>query len=112
MKIKEVAEKFNLTEATLRYYEQEGIVTNVPRKNGIREYTDENVRVIEFATCMRSAGMSIERLKKYMELHGKPNTENERLHILLEQKEEVEDKIEMLQSSLEKLDLQINHIKK
>ena len=108
MKIDEVAKKFNLEKATLRYYEQEGIIIDVPRKNGIREYSDENIRVIEFVTCMRGAGMSIERLKKYMKLIGVPNTEKERLKILIEQKEEVEEKIRSLQYSLEKLNLKID----
>ena len=108
MRIEEVAKKFNLEKATLRYYEQEGIITNVPRRNGIRYYSDENIRVIEFVTCMRGAGMSIERLKKYMKLIEIPNTEKERLEILIEQKEEVEEKILSLQSSLEKLNLKID----
>ena len=111
MKIKELAKKFGITEPTLRYYEQEEILTNVPRKNGIREYTEENVRIVEFVTCMRAAGMSIERLKKYMKLYGVPNTEKARLQILEEQYKEVEDKIELLKSSLDKLNLQINSIK-
>ena len=111
MTIKEVAEKFDLSEATLRYYEQEGLIINVPRKNGIRHYTDENIRVIEFLIFMRSSGMSIDRLKKYMELYEKPNTEKARLQILEDQYKEVEDKIEMLKASLDKLSVKIDYIK-
>ena len=112
MKINELAAKYNLTKPTLRYYEQEGIITNVPRVNGIRDYSDEHVRIIEFVTCMRSAGMSIERLKKYMKLMEKPNSINERIAILNEQKNEVEQKIKDLQSSVEKLEYKIEVLRK
>lgn len=112
MTIKDVAQKYDLSEATLRYYEQEGLIINVPRKNGIRHYTEENIRVIEFLIFMRSSGMSIERLKKYMELYEKPNTEKERLRILEDQYKEVEDKIELLKTSLDKLNIKIDYIKK
>lgn len=112
MTIKEVAEKYNLTEATLRYYEQIGIINNVPRKNGIRNYSEENLKAIEFIVCMRSSGMSIERLKKYMELFKKPNTSMERQQILEEQKREVEEQIKVLNNSLEKLNYKIELYKK
>ena len=57
MTIKEVAEKFNITADTLRFYEKEGLIRNVPRVNGIRNYGERELGNIEFVICMRGAGI-------------------------------------------------------
>ena len=54
MQIAEVAEKYKLTPDTLRYYERIGLLPTVTRtKGGIREYSEEDERWVEFMTCMR-----------------------------------------------------------
>ena len=65
MTIKEVSEKYGVEASTLRYYEKEGILSLVPKVNGVRNYTEANLQNIEFVLCMRKAGMNIERLKIY-----------------------------------------------
>ena len=69
MTISEVSKKYDLSQDTLRYYEKIGLLSNVPRnQSGIRNYDDKSCRQIEFIKCMRSAGMQIEALVKYMDL--------------------------------------------
>ena len=69
MTIKEVAEKYDITPDTLRYYERVGLLNNVPRNpNGIRNYDETSCKRIEFIKCMRSAGMPVEVLITYMDL--------------------------------------------
>ena len=49
MTIKEVAEKFTMTNDTLRYYEREGLIGPIAKgKNGIRNYTEEDIKRIQF----------------------------------------------------------------
>ena len=56
--IQEVANNFSLSKDTLRYYEKEGLIDPVKKnKSGIREYTAEDLKRIEFIKCMRSAGL-------------------------------------------------------
>ena len=110
--IKEVSEKYQISEATLRYYEKEGILLPVKRKNGIRNYTEENLRNIEFVQCMRNSGMSIERLKKYIMLTTGQNTERERKEILEEQRSEIKEKMKQLEESLERLNYKIDNYEK
>ena len=44
MQISEVAEKFDLTTDTLRYYEREGLIGPIAKgNNGIRNYTEEDL---------------------------------------------------------------------
>ncbi len=70
MTIKEVASKFSLTNDTLRYYEKVGLIGPIKKnKSGIRDYQEEDLRRIEFIKCMRSAGIPIEILKKYVDLY-------------------------------------------
>ena len=69
MTIAEVSKKYDLTPDTIRYYEKEGLIPKVPRtQNGIRDFDEESCGWIEFIKCMRSAGMEIEILKRYVEL--------------------------------------------
>lgn len=49
MKITEVSERYGLSADTLRYYERVGLIPSVNRnKNGIRDYTEEDCRWVEF----------------------------------------------------------------
>ena len=48
MKISEVSEKYNLPAATLRYYEKIGLLENIEKKNGIRNYQDKDLETIHF----------------------------------------------------------------
>ena len=69
MTIKEVCEKYGITPDTLRYYERVGVIPTVARtKGGIRDYSEEDIRWVENAICMRSAGLPVEMLIEYVQL--------------------------------------------
>lgn len=110
MTITEVSKIYNLTPDTLRYYERIGLLPSVNRsKGGIRNYTDEDCRWVEFAKCMREAGLPVEVLIDYVSLFQKGNeTIPARKEILLEQREILFGKIEELRKTLEKLDYKIS----
>ena len=56
MTIKEVAEKYDISADTLRYYERVGMIPKVTRRpNGIRDYQESDLGWVELAICMRSA---------------------------------------------------------
>ena len=70
MTIKEVSELCNLSADTLRYYEKVGMIPPIGRTaGGIRNYSDSDVQWIELAKCMRSAGLPVEVMTKYLELY-------------------------------------------
>lgn len=49
MTIAEVSKKYDLSQDTLRYYERIGLIPGVNRnKGGIRAYTEEDCKWIEF----------------------------------------------------------------
>ncbi len=109
MKIQEVSEKFELSADTLRYYERIGLIPAVNRtESGIRDYTEEDVRRVDFVKCMRSAGLPIEVLIDYMALVQKgDSTIATRKEILLEQREQLTARIEEMQKTLEILKYKI-----
>lgn len=109
MTIKEVAEKFDMTNDTLRYYEKVGLVGPVKKNSsGIRDYSEEDLKRIEFIKCMRSAGISIEVLKKYVDLYDEgESTKLERQHLLEEEQDKLEEKIRTMTEALDKLKYKI-----
>lgn len=117
MRIKEVCEKYGLTPDTLRFYEKIGLLPRVKRdKNGIRDYSEEDCRWIEFIKCMRSAGIEIEALVRYVKLFQEGEaTLKERKQILIEQRNKLQAKIQEMQKALERLNYKIEvyetHIK-
>ena len=111
MTIKEVSEMFDLSADTLRYYEKIGLIDDVERTSaGIRNYKDKDIQRIHFIKCMRNAGLSIERLKRYLDLFVEgEDTVTERKEILLSQREELITKIQELEDTLNYLDYKINN---
>lgn len=111
MNIAEVSKKFDLSQDTLRYYERIGLIPSVPRnKNGIRDYSEEDCRWVEFIKCMRNAGLPIEVLIEYVTLfqQGK-DTVAARKELLLEQRRQLLGRMEGMQSTLERLNKKIDH---
>jgi len=109
MTITEISKKFNLTQDTLRYYERIGLIPSVGRsKGGIRNYTEEDCRWIEFIKCMRGAGLPIEVLIDYVALFQQGDeTILARKDILLVQRKELFNKIQEMNETLKKLDYKI-----
>lgn len=110
MTITEVSKIYNLTPDTLRYYERIGLLPTVNRsKGGIRDYTEEDCRWVEFAKCMREAGLPVEVLIDYVSLFQKgEETVLARKEILLEQREILSGKIEEMKKTLDKLNYKIS----
>ena len=106
MTIAEVSRNYGLSQDTLRYYERIGLIPRVNRsKSGIRDYTEENCRWVEFAKCMRSAGLSIEALIEYVALFQKgAETEGARRELLIEQRRQLTERMAEMQKTLDRLD--------
>ena len=110
MTIAEVAKKYGLTPDTLRYYERVGLLANVRRTSGgIRDYSDEDCRWVEYIKCMRAAGVSIEPLIEYVKLfHEGAATIPARKKLLLEQREQIVARISEMNEVLAKLDWKLD----
>jgi DNA-binding transcriptional MerR regulator len=109
MTISEVSEKLGVSQDTLRYYERIGLLPRVNRnKSGIRDYSEEDCKWIEFIKCMRSAGLPIEVLIEYVRLFQQGDeTIQARKELLIEQRKQLLKRMEDMQKTLERLDYKI-----
>jgi DNA-binding transcriptional MerR regulator len=109
MMIAEVSEKLGVSQDTLRYYERIGLLPRVNRnKSGIRDYSEEDCKWIEFIRCMRSAGLPIEVLIEYVRLFQQGDeTIQARKELLIEQRTQLLKRMEDMQKTLERLDYKI-----
>ncbi len=109
MMIAEVSKKFDLSQDTLRYYERIGLIPSVNRnKSGIRDYTEEDCRWVEFIKCMRNAGLPIEALIEYVGLFQQGDaTVKARKDLLTEQRKQLIAKMEDMNKTLERLNYKI-----
>jgi len=100
MNSKQVAEMFDLSIDTLRYYERIGVIPPVTRdKNRYRNYQTNDLNWIYLAKSLRSAGLSIESLIEFATLAGLSETQNvdeAQKQILVEQLKEIEKNIEKM----------------
>ena len=109
MTIKEVSEKFNISQDTLRYYERVGMIPPVTRTSGgIRDYQESNLGWVELAICMRSAGLPVEALIEYVKLTQEGDkTIEARLQLLSEQRESLIEQQKKINDTLKRLDYKI-----
>ena len=109
MTITEVSRKYGVTPDTLRYYERIGLIPPVPRtKGGVRDYDAESCGWVELMRCMRSAGVQIEALIKYVELFRQgEETIEARKAILLDQRDQIVERMAEMQRSLDRLNAKI-----
>jgi len=110
MKISEVSEQCDISADTLRYYERVGLLPPVNRSDsGIRDYSDLDVRRVEFIKCMRTAGLPVEVLIEYYRLVQQGDeTVEDRKAILVQHRAEVKARMAELQKTLDLLDSKIS----
>lgn len=109
MTITEVSQRYDLSQDTLRYYERIGLIPSVNRKtSGIRDYSEEDCRWVEFIKCMRNAGLPIETLIEYVKLFQLGDATMEaRKELLTEQRNLLVARIEEMQKTLERLNYKV-----
>lgn len=110
MLIAEVSRKFDLSQDTLRYYERIGLIPRVNRnKSGIRDYTEEDCRWVDFIKCMRGVGLPVETLIEYVGLFQQGDkTMEARKELLIEQRKQILTRMEDMKNVLERLEYKIS----
>lgn len=105
MNISKVAKKYELTPATLRYYETEGLIPPVKRVNGIRIYDEQDCGWIEFVKKMRDAGVPVEVIAQYTQMiqEGEGSTE-ERKQLLTTVRQHMEKRLKDTRYTLKQIE--------
>ena len=63
MKINELEDLLGVSKATIRYYEDQGLVTPPRTDNGYREYSDEEVQLFQKIIVLRKLGLGIPEIR-------------------------------------------------
>src|SRR2546430_7101550 len=74
-RIGELAAKVGLTERTIRYYEERGLLESVKRLDGgQRVYTDDDVRRLKFIQKLKVLGLSLAEMQELETLRSEEHT--------------------------------------
>lgn len=101
--IGEVASKLNIPTSTLRYYDREGLLSNVKRSSGgIRVFSDVEIDTLKVVECLKVTGMQIKDIKQFLDwcLEG-DKTLQKRRDLFYERRAVVEKQMEELQKTME-----------
>lgn len=111
MNIKKVSELTGVSADTIRYYERIGLLPPITRtQSGIRDFTEREIGILEFVRCFRKAGMSVEALIEYIALLEEgEGTEEARLHLLIEQRDKMDERIHELNQARDRLNFKIDN---
>ena len=101
--MKQTCIKTGLSYDTLKFYCNEGLIPNVKRnKNNYRVFNDDDINWIRSLSCLKSCGMSIVEMKKYLRLCIKGQTTIPERQLILESKlRELKQKKEEIQKSID-----------
>lgn len=116
MTIKEVSERYEITQDTLRYYEKIGMIPRVTRtEGGIRNYQKIDLQWVELVKCMRNAGLPVEGIIEYVKLYQEGDSSigarwellKEQREVLLEQKRQIEETLARLDYKISKYEVAV-----
>ncbi len=108
--IQEACEKTGLTAHTLRFYEKEGLLTNVGRSaGGFRQYSDEDMEWLGLICCLKNTGMPLQEIARFVQLaHEGDRTLEERVELLKDHRKKLIERMREMQRYLEKITWKVN----
>lgn len=64
--IKDAAKLMNVPPSTIRYYDKEGLIPFIERKeSGYRIFTEEAIATLKIIDCLKKTGMSIKDIRQF-----------------------------------------------
>ncbi len=111
--IKEVAEKMDVSEHTLRFWAKSGFFPFLTRNdNNVRMFSENDLNWVRIVKCLRSVGTQTKDVKRYIDLCiiG-DSTIKERYQIILDTKAKALEQMDELKKQLELLDYKENFYK-
>lgn len=101
--IKQAAEIMNVTPTTLRYYDKQGLLPFMERKeSGYRIFSENDILMLRVIECLKKSGMSIKEIRQFSKWVQMGDASlQERYEMFLERKRTVETQLAELQETLE-----------
>ncbi len=104
--IKEVSAMLNIPASTIRYYDKEGLLPQIERKDsGYRLFSEANLRALRLIDCLKSTGMPIKDIRRFFEWVEQGDASlQQRYEMFLERRRAVEQQMKELEKTLEIID--------
>ena len=101
--IKKVSEMTGLSIPTIRYYDKEGLLPDLQRKeSGYRVFSDRDLEAIDLIECFKESGLTIREIRHFMSLVRQGDvTLEEHLAIYQTHIARLEEKLTAVQNALE-----------
>lgn len=112
--LKDISTMFGVSESLLRYYGDNGIISNFRRDNHDYRYMlEEDLETVKLTLWLKKTGMSLSKIKEYLKLSEK-NQSNclLKIEMIKEQEKIVQDKFLDIQKQVEFLKETRNKINK
>ena len=102
----EMAKRLGVAPSTLRYYDQEGVLSFVERsEGGIRVFKESDYEWLQVIGCLKKTGMQLRDIKTFIEMAMQGDqTIEPRLALITKQKESVKAQIAELEETLRTLE--------
>lgn len=110
--IKQMAEMFDVTEHTLRYYTDQELLPCERDDSNRRVFNDESINWMQGIKCLKGCGASIEDIKEYCRLCLLEESEENmkaRYKIILKQREEAYKRVEEAKATAKYMDEKVAH---
>ena len=110
--IKQMAEMFNVTEHTLRFYTDKGLLPCERDGGNRRVFNEESVNWMQGIKCLKGCGASIEDIQEYCRLCLAEESEanlRARYAIILKQREEACKRVEEAKATAKYMDDKVAH---
>lgn len=100
--IKQVSEITGLPIPTLRYYDKEGLLPGLKRReSGYRIFTDDDLNTIRIIECFKQSGLQIKEMKRFMALAAEGDSTLQECHdIYKNQVKRLEEKMAALEEAV------------
>ncbi|WP_155287432.1 MerR family transcriptional regulator [Lacticaseibacillus zhaodongensis] len=97
-----IAKKYHITVATLRYYDDMGLLPFVKRNgSGQRVFTDDDLGYLEVIDCLKRSAIPLRDIRQFMEwCVAGDATLPQRYKFMLDQEQALEQRIQVLQANL------------
>jgi len=114
LKISDVCKETGFSSSTLRFYENKKLIRNVSKdKQGVRNYTENDIRWIKFLASMKNVRLSLSEMMPYAELYYSKNESFiDRLEVTIQCREKLENEMNQLKQGMEFIDCKIEYYRR
>lgn len=100
--IGEVSKMTGISIPTLRYYDKEGLFSNIARTEGnIRLFSDADLLTIKWINCLKLAGMTLKEVKEYLDMNTiGDSTLDSRLELFTKREQAIFEQMKELEQTM------------